>query len=285
MFRKPDFQKAFESVFRSRIKWSISKRKHHPKVKGTTLRHSRVLRGIERIANCSGRCERETAAVFEFDRTPSCRGRVSVMDLSGTSPLFLSILKTVSPERRRTVLLREIGFAYLVLITFLLIGKYLLRFLSLEQQAVSIAGGIVLFLISLRMIFPWRRRARRTFPRRGAVRRPSRDTAPRRAIDTRDGAPATVSGAGLYRAFDNRTHNCMGCEWRDPAVINLFLSSVEGAWADRHDESQTTSGSTKPLGWARRRVQARIGDGEGMGRGAVPTPCGSRLRTILVPRD
>ena len=80
------------------------------------------------------------------------------------------------------------------------------------------------------MIFPWRRRARRTFPRRGAVRRPSRDTAPRRAIDTRDGAPATVSGAGLYRAFDNRTHNCMGCEWRDPAVINLFLSSVEGAW-------------------------------------------------------
>jgi len=79
VFRKPDFQKAFESVFRSRIKWSISKRKHHPKVKGTTLRHSRVLRGIERIANCSGRCERETAAVFEFDRTPSCRGRVSVM--------------------------------------------------------------------------------------------------------------------------------------------------------------------------------------------------------------
>jgi len=67
------------------------------------------------------------------------------MDLSGTSPLFLSILKTVSPERRRTVLLREIGFAYLVLITFLLIGKYLLRFLSLEQQAVSIAGGIACF--------------------------------------------------------------------------------------------------------------------------------------------
>lgn len=77
-----------------------------------------------------------------------------VMDPLGNVPLFLSILKTVSPERRRTVLRREIGFAYLVLITFLLIGKYLLRFLSLEQQAVSIAGGIVLFLISLRMIFP-----------------------------------------------------------------------------------------------------------------------------------
>jgi multiple antibiotic resistance protein len=52
------------------------------------------------------------------------------------------------------VLLREIGFAYGVLVTFLLVGEYLLRFLGLEQQAVSIAGGIVLFLISLRMIFP-----------------------------------------------------------------------------------------------------------------------------------
>jgi multiple antibiotic resistance protein len=77
-----------------------------------------------------------------------------VMDPLGNVPLFLSILKTVKPERRRLVLLREIGFAYVVLVTFLLAGEYLLRFLGLEQQAVSIAGGIVLFLISLRMIFP-----------------------------------------------------------------------------------------------------------------------------------
>jgi len=79
---------------------------------------------------------------------------VLVMDPLGNVPLFLSILKTVSPERRRIVLLREIGFAYAVLVTFLMAGEYLLRFLGLEQQAVSIAGGIVLFLIALRMIFP-----------------------------------------------------------------------------------------------------------------------------------
>jgi multiple antibiotic resistance protein len=72
-----------------------------------------------------------------------------VMDPLGNVPLFLSILKTVTPERRRIVLLREIGFAYVVLVTFLLAGEYILRFLGLEQQAVSIAGGIVLFLISL----------------------------------------------------------------------------------------------------------------------------------------
>lgn len=77
-----------------------------------------------------------------------------VMDPLGNVPLFLSILKTVPPERRRRVLLREIAFAYVVLAVFLLAGEYLLRFLGLEQQAVSIAGGIVLFLIALRMIFP-----------------------------------------------------------------------------------------------------------------------------------
>jgi MarC family membrane protein len=77
-----------------------------------------------------------------------------VMDPLGNVPLFLSILKTVTPERRRIVLVREIGFAYGVLVMFLLVGEYLLRFLGVQQQAVSIAGGIVLFLIALRMIFP-----------------------------------------------------------------------------------------------------------------------------------
>lgn len=77
-----------------------------------------------------------------------------VMDPLGNVPLFLSVLKTVPQERRRIVLMREIGFAYLILVIFLFAGDYLLRFLGLEQQAVTIAGGIVLFLIALRMIFP-----------------------------------------------------------------------------------------------------------------------------------
>lgn len=77
-----------------------------------------------------------------------------VMDPLGNVPLFLSILKTVEPNRRRLVLVREIGFAYIVLIVFVLMGKSLLRFLGLQPEAISIAGGIVLFLIALRMIFP-----------------------------------------------------------------------------------------------------------------------------------
>jgi multiple antibiotic resistance protein len=77
-----------------------------------------------------------------------------VMDPLGNVPLFLSVLKTVPPQRRRLVLVREMLIAYAVLIVFLLIGSSLLRFLGLQPEAVSIAGGIVLFLIALRMIFP-----------------------------------------------------------------------------------------------------------------------------------
>src|SRR4051812_12372484 len=76
------------------------------------------------------------------------------MDPLGNIPVFLSVLKAVPAERRRAVLVREIAIAYVVLLGFLLAGDYLLQILGLGQEAVSIAGGIVLFLIALRMIFP-----------------------------------------------------------------------------------------------------------------------------------
>src|SRR5258708_40170399 len=77
-----------------------------------------------------------------------------VLDPLGNIPLFLSVLKTVSPERRRKVLVREIAIACLVLLLILFLGSYALQFLHLDPEAISIAGGIVLFLIALRMIFP-----------------------------------------------------------------------------------------------------------------------------------
>lgn len=77
-----------------------------------------------------------------------------IMDPLGNIPLFLSILRNVAPERRRLVLVRELLIALLVLFGFLFGGRYLLRLLQLKQESVSIAGGIVLFLIGVRMIFP-----------------------------------------------------------------------------------------------------------------------------------
>ena len=85
-----------------------------------------------------------------------------IMDPLGNIPPFMSALKKVEAERRRKVLLREILIAYVVLLTFLFAGKYILRLLSLQEETISIAGGIVLFLIALRMVFPREEPARDT---------------------------------------------------------------------------------------------------------------------------
>jgi MarC family membrane protein len=77
-----------------------------------------------------------------------------IMDPLGNIPLFLSLLRGVAPERRRLVLVRELLIALVVLFVFLFGGRYLLHLLQLKQESVGIAGGIVLFLIGVRMIFP-----------------------------------------------------------------------------------------------------------------------------------
>jgi len=82
-----------------------------------------------------------------------------VLDPLGNIPIFLSVLDTVKPERRRLVLIRELILALLVLVAFLFLGNYILQFLQLSQHALSISGGVILFLISLKMVFPAQRPA------------------------------------------------------------------------------------------------------------------------------
>lgn len=77
-----------------------------------------------------------------------------IMDSIGNVPVFLSLLKSLTPARRRIVLARELLIALAVLFAFLFGGAYILAALHLKQESVSIAGGIILFLIGLRMIFP-----------------------------------------------------------------------------------------------------------------------------------
>ena len=52
------------------------------------------------------------------------------------------------------IIARELVIALVVLLLFLWFGKYALEAMHLRQESVSIAGGIVLFLIGIRMIFP-----------------------------------------------------------------------------------------------------------------------------------
>ena len=82
-----------------------------------------------------------------------------VMDPLGNIPVFLSVLDDVEPGRRTRVLIRELLLALVVLVAFLYAGQVMLGFLGLSEHSIRIAGGIILFLIALKMVFPVSRSA------------------------------------------------------------------------------------------------------------------------------
>ena len=76
-----------------------------------------------------------------------------VMDPIGNIPLFVSLLRQVEPARRTRVILRECAIAFAVLLVFVFFGAAILGILGLSDPSLTIAGGVILFLIALRMIF------------------------------------------------------------------------------------------------------------------------------------
>ncbi len=79
---------------------------------------------------------------------------ILITDPIGNIPLFANALKHVPPQRRTRVILREVGIAYVVLLTFLFAGQTFLRVMGLSAISLQVAGAVVLFLIALRMVFP-----------------------------------------------------------------------------------------------------------------------------------
>ena len=76
------------------------------------------------------------------------------MDPFGNIPIFLSILKPYSTARQLRITAREMLIALAVLLLFLFGGRYILNALNITDAALTAAGGVTLFLIALRMIFP-----------------------------------------------------------------------------------------------------------------------------------
>jgi multiple antibiotic resistance protein len=77
-----------------------------------------------------------------------------IMDPIGNIPIFHAMLGTCARERRVRIIGRELLIAYGVLVLFLVAGDGILRWLGLDQPALGVAGGVVLFIIALRMVFP-----------------------------------------------------------------------------------------------------------------------------------
>ncbi len=77
-----------------------------------------------------------------------------ILDPFGNVPLLLSILKDVDKKKHTRIIIREMLIGLLILIVFLFFGEGFLSIFGLEPQAITIAGGIIFFVIGLKMIFP-----------------------------------------------------------------------------------------------------------------------------------
>jgi multiple antibiotic resistance protein len=74
----------------------------------------------------------------------------------GNVPLIVTLIKDFDLERQKRILLREAIYSYLIVLFFLFLGEQFLQMIQIQQYAVSISGGVLLFIVALNMIFPSR---------------------------------------------------------------------------------------------------------------------------------
>lgn len=77
-----------------------------------------------------------------------------ISDPLGNIPIVANALKPVPVQRRWRVIVREVLIAFALLLTFMFLGDGFLRVMNLSPLSLQMAGGVVLFLIALRMVFP-----------------------------------------------------------------------------------------------------------------------------------
>ena len=132
-----------------------------------------------------------------------------VMDPFGNIPLFLSVLSTVPAARRRRIVVRELLIALLILVVFLFVGPHFLVALRISEPSLRMAGGIILFLIAIKMVF-------------GGTEQMFRDTP--------DGEPLIVPLAVPYVAGPSTTATVLLLVGQEPGRRPEWLLSLALAW-------------------------------------------------------
>lgn len=77
-----------------------------------------------------------------------------LMNPIGNVPIYLALLKEIAPRRQAQIILRELAMALAILLLFQFVGQGLLNLLGVKKDALLIAGGLILLIIAMRMIFP-----------------------------------------------------------------------------------------------------------------------------------
>ena len=76
-----------------------------------------------------------------------------VLDPLGSLPVFIPLMRDVAPARRRRVAMREVLIAFSVLFVFMFFGDVFLRVMRLSERSLEVAGGVILLMVAIRMIF------------------------------------------------------------------------------------------------------------------------------------
>lgn len=76
-----------------------------------------------------------------------------VIDPFGIAPLFVALTRDSSPEMQKRTAVRSTALATTILLVFFLVGDELLRLLGIGLDAFRIAGGVLLFLLAIDMVF------------------------------------------------------------------------------------------------------------------------------------
>ena len=76
-----------------------------------------------------------------------------VLDPLGSLPVFIPLMRQVAPQRRKRVAVREVLIAFSVLFAFMFFGDVFLRVMRLSERSLEVAGGVILLMVAIRMIF------------------------------------------------------------------------------------------------------------------------------------
>ena len=76
-----------------------------------------------------------------------------VIDPIGNTPIFMSITQSQNEKEKKQTAIEAVIIATIILILFSIIGQFLLSYLNVSLESFRIAGGIILFLIAIEMLF------------------------------------------------------------------------------------------------------------------------------------
>ena len=76
-----------------------------------------------------------------------------VVDPLGNGPIFLSLTQSQNTKEKIQTSIEAVSIATIILISFSVIGKFILSYLSISLASFRIAGGLILFIIALEMLF------------------------------------------------------------------------------------------------------------------------------------